>query len=786
MTFWRGALIQVALVWTVACTAPTPERLLADAHDALADGEPRTAEIHLKSLLQQDPTNIAARVLLGELSLASGDAPAAEHNLQTALELGGDPAEIQLPLLQALLSQNKHTQALELLDAGPNATGTDRVLLLAIRGAAHRGLGQLPEAEAAYKAALEIDPTSASSRTELASVYLQSGRGAEARALVAEVVADQPNFVPALLLSGSIESAAARHESAQALLGRVLEIEESRQQRPQYLAALAQLIDSQLAQRKVDSAAANADRLFVLAPHSAVAGYLKARVEAEQADLSAAERRLEAVIAKDADYWPAYVLLGVINAKQNQVGQAEMYLRRAATGNPSDTRVQLLLAELYIRQDDAAEARALIDSSPVANDGLFLALAGRASLEAGQPELAAEYFARSEQSKPGTLRQLVDVSSVYIAAGELERAIRVLESASFDEQESERVADYLLAFVQLQSGNLTAANAAALRLTDPRPETLNLRGTIAIYGGDLDRAGVLFAQALEMQPSYVPALLNLARVAIGQDRREQAADQLRRALEFDPTQINAIVAMVQLAAGRGDFDEAEAWLARVPESVLRLQLSGDLHFARGQFGDAVADYSRAFGLRPSADLALKSYAAAAQAGQPKPEAAVAAWAADHPNDVRANFLLGSLAFDRGEEGEAVRRYEAVLASEPAHLVALNNLAWIYGERGDARAVDLAARAYAAKPDDPAIADTLGWLHVRRGDVAAGLPILQQAVRVDSDDPEIRYHLAVALADSGDSRQALEMLDALLAGNEEFTGRSAARDLAARLKSGTGL
>jgi tetratricopeptide (TPR) repeat protein len=113
------------------------------------------------------------------------------------------------------------------------------------------------------------------------------------------------------------------------------------------------------------------------------------------------------------------------------------------------------------------------------------------------------------------------------------------------------------------------------------------------------------------------------------------------------------------------------------------------------------------------------------------------------------------------------------------------LAWIYSERGDARAIEFATRAYEAKPDDPSIADTLGWLHVRGGDAAAGLPMLQQAIRGYPNHPEIRYHLAVALADSGDRRQALDMLEALLMGNEEFANRADALDLVAKLRVDNG-
>jgi Flp pilus assembly protein TadD len=112
---------------------------------------------------------------------------------------------------------------------------------------------------------------------------------------------------------------------------------------------------------------------------------------------------------------------------------------------------------------------------------------------------------------------------------------------------------------------------------------------------------------------------------------------------------------------------------------------------------------------------------------------------------------------------------------------LNNLAWIYGERGDPRALELAKRARDALPSDPSIADTLGWLHVRGGDVEAGLPLLAEAATAMPADGEIRYHLAFALAEAGDRDQAVTLLAALVDGDVDFPSRQAARDLLGRLR-----
>src|SRR5262245_50777124 len=156
---WRDGLAPVWLLAIAACTGPTSEELLSDAQQAITAGEHRTAEIHLKNLLQQEPNNATARHLLGEVFLAQRDFAAAEHHLRIAAELGADVTALQLPLLRALVGQAKFAEVLEQIEAGPELSGDNRAAELALAGTAQRGLGALDRAEAAYRSALDMTPS---------------------------------------------------------------------------------------------------------------------------------------------------------------------------------------------------------------------------------------------------------------------------------------------------------------------------------------------------------------------------------------------------------------------------------------------------------------------------------------------------------------------------------------------------------------------------------------------------------------------------------------------------
>jgi putative PEP-CTERM system TPR-repeat lipoprotein len=768
--FGLTPLMACALLAIAACT-PSPDKLLAEARSAIAAGETRTAEIHLKNLLQQQPDNVAARLLLGSVGLSTGDVAGAEQNLRRALDLGADPAAVQLPLVTALLRQNKLAETLEQIARGPALAGPDRVALLRLEGAAHQGLREFPRAEQAYRAALALEPASAEVRTELAGMLVDAGRAPEARELVTAVLTDSPKYVPALLARGGLELTSRDYAAAEATFQQASDLERQGAARSaSYVIATAQLVETQLALGKVDAAAGNADTLLAVNARSPISRYVKASVEARRKNLDGAERWLESVVKDAPDYWPAHRLLGAINVEQNQLGQATEYLKTAVSGNPADEGARLQLAEVYIRQGEVEAARTLLAGSSGGGteigDALFFAFAGRASRQAGLAEQAAQYFEQSERQAPQNVQQLVGLSTQYVAAGELDRAVRVLGSTSFDDPKSDQLADYLLALVQVRKGDLAAADAVAQRLVESQPKAawpLNLRATIALAGKDLARAGELLGKAVEIEPRNTGVLLDLARVSAALQKPADAEQYLRRVAEIDRTNTTAIVGLAQLAAARGDLAGAQQQLDLLPPSAGHDRLTGELRLAERKYGAAAEAFERAYDAQPSGTLALRYYSAASLAGAADADAKLRAWVASNPTDPAPNFALGSIALEKGQQEEAVRRFEAVLAASPNHAPTLNNLAWLYSERGDPRAVDFASRAHTADPNNPSIADTLGWLYVRGGDAARGVPLLAEAAAKLPREAEVRYHHGVALAETGNAAKALDELRAALAG-----------------------
>ena len=160
---------------------------------------------------------------------------------------------------------------------------------------------------------------------------------------------------------------------------------------------------------------------------------------------------------------------------------------------------------------------------------------------------------------------------------------------------------------------------------------------------------------------------------------------------------------------------------------------------------------------------------------PHPEAGLANWLKDHPQDPMVRVALAEHYQRAGNRAKAIVEYEAAAGVWQGAAV-LNNLAWLYQEAGDPRALEVARRAHQMAPENHDIADTYGWILLNSGNIAGSLPILEGAARAEPASAEIQYHYAAALAKNGQKEAATTVLRKLIEQNESFPSRSAAQAL----------
>jgi predicted Zn-dependent protease len=221
-----------------------------------------------------------------------------------------------------------------------------------------------------------------------------------------------------------------------------------------------------------------------------------------------------------------------------------------------------------------------------------------------------------------------------------------------------------------------------------------------------------------------------------------------------------------------------------PQGAAGFQLQGDILMTKHQPVPALAAFERAYAFHATSELAIKIDNALREAGRvADADSRLTKWLAAHPDDLRAQAYRAQTWIGAGEYKRAAAQLEAVARRQPDNAVVLNNLALSYQELGDARAQATAEAALKNAPKRPDVMDTLAWILVGKGDAARAVTLLREAHALAPKARDIRYHLAAALAASGDKDGARKELDSLLAGDMRFAQADDVRKLSARLKAG---
>jgi putative PEP-CTERM system TPR-repeat lipoprotein len=284
-------------------------------------------------------------------------------------------------------------------------------------------------------------------------------------------------------------------------------------------------------------------------------------------------------------------------------------------------------------------------------------------------------------------------------------------------------------------------------------------------------------------PASVQPLELLARAHEKAGNLDALESTLVTMVERFPQHRKSAVALARLQTSQQEFDEAlvlaKDLRAKDPGSADSYAVEGEVLYAKAAYKEAAAAFAKAHELNPNSESVLKLDAARRRAGM---EAELLeSWLNENPEDVPVRLAVATHRIADGLQNDAVNNYEKILQIQPKNTIALNNLAWIYEERGDKRALEYAKRAYDLAPARAEIADTYGWILFRAGQQEQALSILIKAVDRDPVNQDIRFHLASALAETGTEAKALEHLDTILANEAGFQSRADAEKLLKTLR-----
>lgn len=492
---------------------------------------------------------------------------------------------------------------------------------------------------------------------------------------------------------------------------------------------------------------------------------------------------------KDPKQMRTGMVLGTLYLRAGQPKKALEVIEALAKSQPDNLAVLNMLGVTRVAAGDRAGGRKAYEQVLMLSPGHQGAILNLGALDQAEGKLDAarqrllDLLKRDEKN----IDAMMEMASIEEKARRLDEAARWLDKARLDSKGSIAAATRL-AELHLRAGAFDKALAVAKEAAVKAPGNLSSLGLVVrahLAKGDSGSARQILAEMSRYAGFDPVAQVEVARLQVAAGNDSGANYSLEKALNTQPGFPPALILRTEIDIRQREFAKAEQRIGQILKvtgaDAISLRLQGDLAMARGQHAVALAAYGNALKKSDSPDMALRLYQAHVAAGDlAKGAAMLQKWQSSHPEDAIILRTIGDAELQLSNFAAARAAYEKLLKLQPDDGLVWNNLAQVAFAQNDKAASGYAEKAYGLRPGDPVVIDTLGWLVFRLGQVDRGLALLRDARLRNSNDPEIRYHLAAALAKTGRKPEAREELGQALKAGVSFSGIEEARKLQGEL------
>ncbi len=680
--------------------------------------------------------------------------------------------------------------------------------------------GEYPKAAIEYLNAAKLDPENAICIQRLGQIYFAQGQLARAHALLKKSLTQNPTNLVVMIPLLQIY-----RESRDAPRGTEMAVEILKTQ-PMNEEALLTLAGFAVTPEQNAELESRVEKLRTSSGNSAVYQLVTGIISLKQKKYDEAERALKEALKLNPKSPFIHATLGNFYfMRGNAEAAREEYLKQLET-DPKDLFARVHFAEFKLMTGANAEARkdleAIAKESPefVPVGSMLASLA----LDEKRFDDCAALVARTLAQEPTDFRALLVQARLSLARTNVSQAIAEFQQLKRTYPRVPQV-HIELARAYLATNDLDNAVIAlneALAANPTFADALFLKGQVTFRKGDYASAQVAFEQLIQQNPRLIPAQLGLAEVhqARGalddalkiyrnlaaahptnaqprfleavvyrrQGKLEEAEKSLTEALALEPTHLAALAEMLDLKTQQKDFPAAQELVNKLetlkPQDAQVFFARARLRLAQGDTSGAEKNLREAIRIDPGFSPAYEMLSGIYLSDQRGVEALASLdqTLAKFPNNLSALMQKAVLLTSMSNYVGAAEAYESVLAKTPQSPGTLNNLAYLYSEKLNKldQAYDLARKARQFAPDEPTIADTLGWILYRRREYSQALAPLYEAAAKLLTNAEVQFHAGMANYMQGDGQNAEVLFRRALDLSQNFPGAEEARQRLADL------
>jgi putative PEP-CTERM system TPR-repeat lipoprotein len=526
----------------------------------------------------------------------------------------------------------------------------------------------------------------------------------------------------------------------------------------------------------------NFGSLDKIAPQGAEQGSSSSALESlKQAELS----------NKKANYLEVLNLL-----KQNKLEEAQNKISSLLKKDPNDPEYYNFQALLEALKKNPTAAQQNYDKAIKMDPKNMLAHLGSAklALEIGQLDKAKEFANKALAINDKAINAyflLADVAYMQKDTAEVEKVLLLAkEKVKGNIQSEVEVIKNLGKFYALQKQPekfLSICEDLDTRYPD-NTTALNLLAQAQIVNDKKPLAEQTLQKLISQDKQDIGNRLLLARLLSEHpDKDKETLALLDETAQISSDNPDALVFktayLIKLKRNKEALELANKIDKQFPKLVLGKLLKGDVYLAEKELDKAIDMYQQAYKIQ-SNDRVLFMIADLMIAQKKGPDAIKLLDNALEKNkkNVGIHFKLANIYQQQNDIKQAEAHYNAMLTEQPDNALALNNLAFLYSQQNDPRAIELAKKAYEKAPESAAIIDTYGYILVKQGQPKEGLALLEKAATLAPKANDIQFHLAEAYVANDNSAKAIEILEPIVKAEQNFTEKKAAVSLLEKLKA----
>lgn len=742
----------------LGCDGISPEAKKTNHQERAANyfekGQLQEALIEYRNVVQADPTDADAYYRMAVIHLGLGgrtNIQKAFAELSRSLELNKNNRDAQIKLSELYLLGNEPAKAREQADIILVSSPQDKEALV-IRGRSLINEKRYQDGIEELKKVLLLDPKNVGIYLDLSRAYFFSNDRTSAENILHQGLTANPQSTEIMLAMGDLHLSTGRPELAETSFRKVIETTPDSETAQLRLASFYQrrnqLAEAEATLQKWASGYPKNER-----PHIHLGdlfNWLGNRDKAIASYRQATELNASSVVARDK--------LISLYLDTGNLSEAEPKVKAILDKNSGDLIGRFFNARILLAKESLDEALPLFQSL-IKDEPQFASahyFQGVALMKKRQPSQARGAFTQAVKLNPTMPEAHTSLAELLLAEGSLDLALEHAQAAIQLNPRNLQAA-VIAGDAYLRKGDLAKSKKvyeAIVKALPKEPLGPYRLGLVAHAEKNDTKALVHFEEALAIKPAAIEPVTQIALIKVAQGKSTEARERVIRQLEVAPTSPFLYNLLGQLWMTGNDTGRAETAFKKaidLDNSLLQAYMNlGQVYFLGGKTEQAVKEYEAVLGKDPQA--------------------------------IQAQMMLGIIHANRKEYDQAKSRYEKILSINPRFAPAANNLAWLLVEQGGNldMALNYAQTAREQKPDDPSIADTMGWLYYKKTAYLLASSLLKEAVEKLPTNPIVQFHLGMAQYKNGDNAGAKQSLQSALKLSQDFAGSEEARKILSEL------